>query len=39
MNDVLAIVGGLVLYVVVFAWAHQRFIGVPPMLSTVSFPS
>ena len=32
MNDVLAIVGGLVLYVVVFAWAHQRFIGVPPML-------
>ena len=32
MNDVLAIVGGLVLYVVVIAWAHQRFIGVPPML-------
>jgi uncharacterized membrane protein len=32
MNDVLAIVGGLVLYVVVIAWAHQRFIGVPPLL-------
>jgi len=32
MNDVLAIVGGLVLYVVFVAWAHQRFIGVPPML-------
>jgi uncharacterized membrane protein len=39
MNDVLAIVGGLVLYVVVFAWAHQRFIGVPPMLSTAGLPS
>ena len=32
MNDALAIVGGLVLYVVVIAWAHQRFIGVPPLL-------
>jgi len=32
MNDVLAIVGGLVVYVVVIAWAHQRFIGVPPLL-------
>ena len=39
MNDVLAIVGGLVLYVVVIAWAHQRFIGVPPMLSTAGLPS
>ncbi len=32
MNDVLAVVGGLALYVVFVAWAHQRFIGVPPML-------
>lgn len=32
MNDVLAIVGGLVLYVVFVFWAHQRFIGVPPFL-------
>jgi uncharacterized membrane protein len=39
MNDVLAIVGGLILYVVVIAWAHQRFIGVPPMLPTASFPA
>ena len=31
-NDVLAIVGGLLVYVVVVAWAHQRFIGVPPLL-------
>ena len=31
-NDVIAIVGGLVVYVVFVAWAHQRFIGVPPML-------
>jgi uncharacterized membrane protein len=31
-NDVLAIVGGLVVYVLVIAWAHQRFIGVPPLL-------
>jgi uncharacterized membrane protein len=34
-NDVLAIVGGLVVYVLVIVWAHQRFIGVPPLLSTV----
>jgi len=39
MNDVLAIVGGLVLYVVVIVWAHQRFIGVPPILPTASFLS
>ena len=32
LNDVLAIVGGLVLYVVVVVWAHQRFFGVAPML-------
>lgn len=32
MNDVVAVVGGLVVYVVFVAWAHQRFIGVPPML-------
>src|SRR5512137_156035 len=39
MNDVIAVVGGLVLYVVVIAWAHQHFIGVPPMLQTASLPS
>ena len=32
VNDVLAVVGGLALYVLFVAWAHQRFIGVPPML-------
>jgi uncharacterized membrane protein len=32
MNDVLAVVGGLVVYVIFVAWAHQRFIGVAPML-------
>ena len=31
-NDVLAVAGGLVVYVVVVGWAHQRFIGVPPLL-------
>jgi uncharacterized membrane protein len=31
-NDVIAVAGGLVVYVVFVAWAHQRFIGVPPML-------
>jgi uncharacterized membrane protein len=31
-NDAIAIAGGLALYVVFVAWAHQRFIGVPPML-------
>jgi uncharacterized membrane protein len=31
-NDVLAVVGGLIVYVIVVAWAHQRFIGVAPML-------
>ncbi len=31
-NDALAVVGGLVVYVLVVAWAHQRFIGVPPLL-------
>ena len=32
MNDVVAIVGGLVLYAVFILWAHQRFFGVSPML-------
>lgn len=32
MNDVLAVVGGLVVYAIFVAWAHQRFIGVAPML-------
>jgi uncharacterized membrane protein len=32
MNDVLAVVGGLALYVVFILWAHQRFFGVPPLL-------
>lgn len=32
LNDVLAVVGGLVVYAVVIMWAHQRFIGVSPML-------
>jgi uncharacterized membrane protein len=32
MNDVLAVVGGLALYAVFVLWAHQRFVGVPPML-------
>jgi len=31
-NDVLAIAGGLVVYVIVVVWAHQRFFGVPPLL-------
>jgi uncharacterized membrane protein len=31
-NDLIAVVGGLVLYVVFIAWAHQRLIGVAPML-------
>lgn len=31
-NDVFAIVAGLIVYVIVVAWAHQRFIGVAPML-------
>lgn len=31
-NDVLAVVAGLAVYVLVVAWAHQRFIGVAPML-------
>lgn len=31
-NDVLAVVGGLAVYVVFVAWAHQRLIGVAPML-------
>lgn len=31
-NDVLAIVGGLVLYVVFIGWAHQRLFGVAPLL-------
>ena len=38
-NDVIAIVGGLVLYVVVVAWAHQHFFGVSPMLPSASLPS
>ncbi len=32
MNDVLAVAGGLVVYVIFVTWAHQRFIGVAPML-------
>jgi uncharacterized membrane protein len=32
VNDVIAVVAGLIVYVVVVGWAHQRFIGVPPML-------
>jgi uncharacterized membrane protein len=31
-NDLLAVVGGLVLYVVFVAWAHERIIGVSPLL-------
>jgi uncharacterized membrane protein len=31
-NDVIAVVGGLIVYVIFVAWAHQRFIGVAPML-------
>jgi uncharacterized membrane protein len=32
VNDVIAVIGGLALYVVFVVWAHQRFIGVPPFL-------
>ena len=32
MNDVLAVVGGLVVYVIFVGWAHQHLIGVAPML-------
>jgi uncharacterized membrane protein len=32
MNDVIAVVGGLVVYAVFAMWAHQRLIGVAPML-------
>ncbi len=31
-NDLLAVVGGLVLYVVFIAWAHERLVGVAPLL-------
>lgn len=31
-NDVIAVAGGLILYVVFVAWAHQRLIGVVPLL-------
>jgi uncharacterized membrane protein len=31
-NDLVAIVGGLVIYVVFVGWAHQRLFGVAPML-------
>lgn len=31
-NDLLAVAGGLVLYVVFIAWAHERLIGVVPLL-------
>jgi uncharacterized membrane protein len=31
-NDAIAIAGGLVLYVVFVAWAHQRLFGVAPLL-------
>jgi uncharacterized membrane protein len=30
-NDVIAVVGGLVLYAVFVMWAHARLFGVPPM--------
>ena len=30
-NDVIAVVGGLLLYAVFVGWAHTRFIGVAPM--------
>ncbi len=30
-NDVIAVVGGLILYVVFVKWAHLWLIGVPPM--------
>jgi hypothetical protein len=29
---VIAVIGGLAIYVVFVVWAHQRFIGVPPFL-------
>ena len=32
INDVIAVIGGLAIYVVVVVWAHQRFLGVAPML-------
>jgi uncharacterized membrane protein len=32
VNDVIAVIGGLALYVVFVVWAHQQFIGVPPFL-------
>lgn len=32
INDWLAVIGGLVVYVVFVAWAHQRLIGVSPLL-------
>lgn len=31
-NDLIAVVGGLVLYVVFVAWAHEQLIGVVPIL-------
>jgi uncharacterized membrane protein len=32
LNDVIAIAGGLLLYVVFIGWAHQRLFGVAPLL-------
>jgi uncharacterized membrane protein len=32
LNDWIAVIGGLVVYVVFVAWAHERLIGVSPML-------
>jgi uncharacterized membrane protein len=32
LNDVIAVVGGLALYVVFTLWLHQRWIGVPPFV-------
>jgi uncharacterized membrane protein len=32
VNDVIAVIGGLAIYVVFVVWAHQRFIGVAPFL-------
>jgi uncharacterized membrane protein len=31
-NDLIAVVGGLLLYVVFVTWAHERLVGVVPML-------
>jgi uncharacterized membrane protein len=33
-NDIIAIAGGLLLYIVFIGWAHQRLFGVAPLLPT-----